>query len=96
MAAPRSVGPTVFLAYRQPSEHRWSLLECAANGCSSQCGTPETVTYSGNKSALFNGQLCVDLIAKVEGGHRLTTPASRRRHITHLRSTAPNSKRLDA
>ena len=40
LAAPRSVGPAVFpRAHRQPSTHLWSLLECAAHGRSSQCGT---------------------------------------------------------
>ena len=40
LAAPHSVGPAVFLGSpRQPATHLWSLLECAAQGRSSQCGT---------------------------------------------------------
>ena len=43
LAAPRSVGPAVSRAHRQPTTHIWSLLVCAAPGRSSQCGSQPTV-----------------------------------------------------
>ena len=39
LAAPRNVGPRFSWACRPPTTHACSLLECAAPGRSSQCGT---------------------------------------------------------
>ena len=39
LAAPRSVGPAVFQGSPPTHTNSWSLLECAAPGRSSQCGT---------------------------------------------------------
>ena len=116
LAAPRSVGPAVFLgsppthntcwvppgvcgswpllavwdprfswAHRQPTTHAGSLLECAAPGRSSQCGTRSFPTHP--TCSYRNANSCLDQQKEVRECNSATTAANVHHNLTHKEIT---------
>ena len=63
MAAPCSMGPAVFLGSPPTHNAIWSLLECAAAGRSSQCGTHGFLGPTANPQHIFGPSWSVRLLA---------------------------------
>ena len=63
LAAPHSVGPAVFLGSPPTLNAIWSLLECAAPGRSSQCGTRGFLGFTANPQHIFGPSWSVRLLA---------------------------------